>query len=197
MAAEVAVVIKASDRTKGVVEGVGQRMNKLASVAKTAFIGVGVGVAAAGAVITKFTLDAAKAEQSRNTFEKLAQSVGGTLPTATEKLRKATRGMVKDYDLWLAGNKFLAMGLAETEDQAAELAEMATQLGMAMGEDATASMENFALMLANQSIPRMDSFGMSSGKARLRIEELMKTNADMTREQAFTQAVLEQGRVTM
>ena len=46
-----------------------------------------------------------------------------------------------------------------------------------MGNGATESMENFALMLANQSILRLDSFGISSGKVTARIEELMSATA--------------------
>jgi len=58
-------------------------------------------------------------------------------------------------------------------------------------------MENFALMMANQSIPRLDSFGISSGKVRARITELMEATEGLTREEAFNQAVMEQARVTM
>lgn len=143
------------------------------------------------------TFDAAKIEGVRNTFGRLAESVGGEGVEALQQLREATRGMVADADLWQAGNKFLAMGLAETTEGAAKLSEMATQLGMAMGEDATSSMENFALMMANQSIPRLDSFGISSSKVRERIKELMEATEGMTREAAFNQAVMEQGALTM
>lgn len=150
-----------------------------------------------GREIMDMVTEAAEVEGVRNTFVKLAESVGGDAVKALNDLRAATRGMVSDADLMSAGNKFLAMGLAENTDQAAELAEVATQLGMAMGEDATASMENFALMLANQSIPRLDSFGISSATVRARIEELTASEEGMTRETAFMQAVMEQARVTM
>ena len=143
------------------------------------------------------TMDAAKLESTTNTFSKLAESVGGEAAVAMEQLRTATRGMIADADLMQAGNKFLAMGLADSTEGTAELAEMATQLGMAMGEDATSSMENFALMMANQSIPRLDSFGISSSVVRERIKELMDATEGLSREQAFNQAVMEQGALTM
>jgi hypothetical protein len=197
MAAEVAVVIKAKDQTKGVFGGIQRRLGGLAKVAKTAFIGVGAGVAIAGAAITKFAIDAAKVEQSRNTFDKLSQSVGDTLPKALDKMQRATRGMVADQDLFLAGNRFLNMGLAETTDQAAELSEMGSQLALAMGGEATQGMEDFALMLANQSLPRLDTFGISSGRVRTRILELMAADKSLTREMAFTAAVMEEGSKAM
>lgn len=150
-----------------------------------------------GRSLVDMTMDAASVEGVRNTFARLAESVGGDAVRALEDLRAATRGMVADSDLLSAGNKFLAMGLASTTEEAAQLAEMATQLGMAMGGDATSSMENFALLLANQSLPRLDSFGISSGKVRVRIEELMASTQGLTREQAFLQATMEEARKTM
>jgi len=150
-----------------------------------------------GQSLISMTMDAAGVEGVRNTFARLTESIGGEATQALEALRVATRGMVADADLLGAGNKFLAMGLATTTEEAANLAEVATQLGSAMGEDATASMENFALMMANQSLPRLDSFGISSGKVRTRIEELMAATEGLTREQAFNMAVMEQAQVTM
>jgi len=52
-------------------------------------------------------------------------------------------------------------------------------------------------MLANQSILRLDTFGISSGKVRTRITELMEATKDMTREEAFQIAVFEQGEIAM
>jgi len=164
------IIIGARDQASGV-------LNKIGSVARTA-LGVAFGqiavkgLRAASQAVTGFVQDAMAVEGTQRTFANLVDSIGGDVPQAMEQLREATRGMVADDDLMAAANKFIAMGLADTTEQAAQLAEMATQLGMAMGEDATASMENFALMLANQSILRLDSFGISSAKVRERIEEL-------------------------
>ena len=165
-------------------------ITKAADIAVKAVVGLGKS-------LVDMTLEAAKIEGVRNTFDNLVESIGGDAVNAMEQLRASTRGMVSDADLMQAGNKFLAMGLADSAEKAAELAEVATQLGMAMGGDATSSMENFALMMANQSIPRLDSFGISSSKVRERIEELMAATEGLTREQAFNQAVMEQARVTM
>jgi len=164
------IIVNAQDRATGV-------LNKIGSVARTAigfaFGTIAVkGLQAAGRAVSGFVQDAMAVEGTQRTFANLVDSIGGDVPQAMEQLRDATRGMVADDDLMAAANKFVAMGLAENTEEAAKLSEMATQLGMAMGEDATASMENFALMLANQSILRLDSFGISSGKVRERIEEL-------------------------
>lgn len=146
--------------------------------------------------IVDLTVESAKMTGVSQTFETLTKDIGGS-DYALEQLRLATRGMVSDNDLMAFSNKVIAMGLADTVEEAAQLAEMGSQLGLSMGEDATTGMENFALMLANQSIPRMDFFGISSGEARTRIDELMASDESLTREQAFTTAALELGAKAM
>jgi hypothetical protein len=184
--------------TKAWTVAVGTMAGNLLSGAITGGLKLATSAASSlGKQLLFLAMDAAQIEGTSNTFGRLAESVGGEAAVAMEQLRVATRGMVADADLMQAGNKFLAMGLADTTEGAAKLAEMATQLGTAMGEDATASMENFALMMANQSLPRLDSFGVSSGKVRERIEELQAATEGMTREAAFNQAVMEQAAITM
>ncbi|NLG29062.1 MAG: hypothetical protein GX557_14220, partial [Chloroflexi bacterium] len=130
-------------------------------------------------------------ERSYRTFQRLA---GSDAPAALEKMRAATRGAVDDIGLMSGATKFLSMNLAENMDEASRLAEIATQLGMAMSHPGgpTGAMSDFALMLANQSILRLDQFGLSSGRVRDRIEELTASNVNMNRETAFMTAVLEE-----
>jgi phage-related protein len=196
------VVIKGKDEASGVFKKVGSSAGGLTKALKGMVTVAGgmlmaKGIEAAAGAIGDLVSEVPRVSAMRDTFDKLARTIGTDGVTAMDQLRKATKGMVADSDLLEAGNKFLAMGLADTGDEAAKLAEIATQLGMAMGEDAAGSMENFALMLANQSIPRLDSFGISSGKVRDRIQELMESTEGLTREQAFMQAVMEEAEVTM
>lgn len=180
-------------------------LEKVAStVGKAALAGVAGGALAVGAAtiagaagVLKLTMEAAKVEQSRVTFQRLAEDIGSTADVMVNDLRYATRGMVSDADLFVASNKLVTMGLADSSEQASKLAEMGSQLAIAMGKDAVSGMEEFALLLANQSIPRLDTFGISAGQARLRISELMEANKEMTREAAFMQAVMELGAVAM
>ena len=191
------MVLSMKDKASKTAGTAGKALGSLGKLAGGVALGAVAAAGAMGALALKLASDSAKVDATRKTFDKLAISIGSDGPAALAMLGDATRGMVADADLMLAGNKFLAMGLADTAEGAANLAEMATQLGMAMGEDATASMENFALMMANQSIPRLDSFGISSSVVRERILELMAANEDMSREAAFNAAVMEQGALTM
>lgn len=130
-------------------------------------------------------------------FRNLSLSAGESADVIINKMRMATNGMVADSELMLSTNRFLAMGLADTGSEAAKLAEIAVTLGTAFGRDASASMEEFALLLANQSIPRLDTFGISAAKVRQRIEELQAATPELTRETAFMQAVMEEAAVSM
>lgn len=194
---DVAIKVIAKDQASATLGKVGGSLQKLGKVAKVAGL---LGVAALAGIAlgaAKLAKDAAKLEPTRVTFDNLTKSIGTTADAMLKKLRPATMGIVADADLMQAANKLMAMGLAETEEEAARLSEMAVTLGMAMGEEATPSMENFALMLANQSIPRLDSFGISSSKVRERILELMAETEGLSRETAFMTAVMEQGEDAM
>ena len=152
---------------------------------------VGAAIKAASTV-AQLAKIGAEAERTRQTFFNLGGSV-----EAVQELRVATRGMVDDVSAMQAATKFLAMGLAASTAEAAELAEVATQLGSAMSMDAGVAMADFAALLANQSIPRLDNFGISSGRVRARIAELQIETKGLSREQAFLTATMDEARKTM
>jgi len=194
---EVFILVKAKDEASKTLQGIsgglaglGKGLLAVGAVGGVALVGLAVGVA-------KLATDAMQLEPVRKTFENLTADIGTTSKAMLDALRPATMGVLSDADLMRAANKLMAMGLAESTDEAARLARMATTLGIAMGEDATTSLENFTLMLANQSIPRLDTFGISSGQVRVRIEELMAATEGLTREQAFMQATMELGEEAM
>lgn len=119
----------------------------------------------------------------------------GSAAKATEYLnamRAATRGAVAEDEMLAAANKYLSMGLATNAQELQTLANMAIMLGGST-RTATESLDEFALLLSNQSIARLDTFGISSATVRTRIDELTAANKNLTREQAFMDAVMEQG----
>ena len=144
-----------------------------------------------------FSKEGAQIAKVVTTFDKLTASVGETSSAVLKDLRAATQGMVADTELMMASNRLMSMGLAETGAQAAELSKIAVTLGSAMGKEAGPAMEEFALLLANQSIPRLDTFGISAGKVKTRIRELRATNKNMTRETAFMTATMEEAAIAM
>lgn len=127
-------------------------------------------------------------------------AISGGANVASENLaamKAATRGAMSESELMASANRLMQMGLASNADELARVTQMATRLGGAMGTGATASIENFAMMLANQSLPRLDTFGISSGKVRARIAELQAQTEGLSHETAFMTAVMEQGEAAM
>jgi len=194
---QVSIILNAEDRAKAVLGGITGALGGLATAAAGLAAGAVAGVGALGAELGQLAVAAATVEQVRQTFFALAEDIGEQSAMMMASLRQATNSMVSDADLMAGANKLMSMGLADSTESASQLMEMATRLGMAMGEDAVSSIENLALTLANQSLPRLDSFGISSGKVRERIEELQDATEGLTREEAFMQAVMEQGAISM
>jgi hypothetical protein len=128
------------------------------------------------------------------------QALQGDAATAANTLqmvRDATSGVLSDVDIMSAVNRMQSMGLADSAEGFSELIGMAQQLGSVMSPNASAAqnIDNFTLLLANQSVRRLDSFGISADAVRQRIEELKA--AGLSSGEAFNQATLEQGRIAL
>ncbi len=148
------------------------------------------------AIIEDITALGQESLKTKAVFEAL---VGGSqnVANALVTLNAATGGIVDNMTLMGGTSKMLQMGLADSTDEAAQFIEMAVKLGGVMGHDVKDSIENFTLMLANQSILRLDTYGISGSRVRERMKELMDTTNGLTKEQAFLQATLEQGNIAM
>lgn len=133
-----------------------------------------------------------KGNIASETFANLTKDIGGSQINMA-KLRDATGGVVDNITLMTSGNKLLQMGLATSSDELSKMTGMAIKLGSSMGMDATKAMSDFSLMLANNSIMRLDQFGISSGRVRERILELQAATEGLSRQDAFKMAVMEEG----
>lgn len=160
--------------------------------------GIGWGVAISGAIAVGTELyNIGRASQvATNTFNQL-QGGAEQASASLAMLQEATSFTVPDTTLMSISNLYTQMGLATDPTEVARLAEMGATLGQAMGSSAEEAMRTFSFLLSNQSIELLDTFGISSGKVRERIEELQKANGDLARDQAFVTAVLEEGALAM
>jgi hypothetical protein len=132
------------------------------------------------------------ANRTEIVFRQLTSAMGG-YEANMSALRAATGGIVDDMTLQAGNNKLVQMGLAETTEEMAKLTEMAVKLGGSMGMDVTKSMSDFSLMLANNSIMRLDQFGISSGRVRAEMARLKEAGEAVDRSEAFKLAVLKEG----
>jgi hypothetical protein len=189
-------VIKLKDQTKAGTDSAQQNIGGLEKALKTADAAIkAFALVEVVKAIAELTNLGAQADAVQSRFYALA---GGA--ESAEKMlraiREATGYAVDNMTAMAAASKYMTLGLADSADSAASLISMAVKLG-----DQTAStqqrVDDFGALLANQSIPRLDNFGISSAKVRERIAELQAAFPAMSREVAFNQAVLEQGAIAL
>lgn len=154
--------------------------------------GLGVGIAATAAayisikglqMANEFAQQGQAVTQTANTFQQLSGSAFEA-NASLEALRKASRGGADDMTLQAAANQFLRLEVAKTNEEAARLVEITTNLKRPV-DSLTTAFDNMGALLANQSILRLDSLGISSGRVTARIEELRKANENLSKEDAF------------
>ncbi len=115
----------------------------------------------------------------------------------TEAVTEAAGGAIDQMTAMQNATRLLSLGLAENAETAAELTDIAITLGATMGKDAKGAFEEFTLLLANQSILRLDTFGISAGLVRQRMEELADEMPNADRQTRFLNATLEIARGRM
>jgi hypothetical protein len=215
MSREVTIKISATDnfstvlnKYKTALDGAGEATDKAGKAAKknkglfsemgTELKGMIAGVGLAGVIKLGAELNemGIRANKAKSVFSELTTEMGG-YESAIARLRQTTGGVVDDTLLMESANKLMLSGLTANQDELNKVIELSTKLGAAMGEDAATSIENFSLMLLNQSIPRLDTFGISGAKVRAEINELIRTGQAANREEAFKLAVFEQGALAL
>lgn len=190
-------VLQFTDKSKPGIDSASKGAGKLSkafNAAKAAM--AAAGVVAAVKLVADLSALGAQVERTSSAFDAIS---GSSLAAEAnlDAMRKATRGAVTDTELMEHASRLLQMGLVDGSRELGEFTEMAVTLGTAMGRDVNQSVEEFALLMANQSIPRLDTFGISASEVRDRMAELADENENYTREQRFTIAVNEQGAAAM
>ncbi|MEN6305557.1 MAG: hypothetical protein ABFD96_22735 [Armatimonadia bacterium] len=154
-----------------------------------------VGITASISGIAKLGVALGQLGESAQRSGLYFQAFSGSSEVAAENLKAmqaATGGALTSVQAMQAASKLLSMGLAGNAAELEKVAHMAVMLG---GDTRSASeaINEFSLLLANQSILRLDTFGISGARVRERIEELMEANKGLSRETAFMTAVMEEG----
>jgi hypothetical protein len=92
-------------------------------------------------------------------FEQLAGSAANA-NAILQAGREGTKGLISDYDLMVAANKMLNLGLPTTDANFRTLTEGATKLGAAVGRDAADSMNRLIEGLGKGSAEMLDELGL-------------------------------------
>lgn len=156
----------------------------------------GLGLSLAGLVASTVQLNTLGREVNAvsHTFEQVSGGVA-MAETSLSRLRSITGGVIDDLTLMKGANSLLITGIASTNEQAAELVNLGSRLGSALGVDAAESIENLNSALLNNSFLRLDTLGISASRVRERVNELKEAGLDMSA--AFAQAVVEIGTQTL
>ncbi len=121
-------------------------------------------------------------------FKQMMSELGVSAENMRTRLRNATGGVVDDLSLMGGANLIQRLGLTDTDEELESLIGNIIRLKQPT-DDVTTAVSNFGLMISNQSLLRLDSFGLSSQRVKERMEELQET---LGREEAFKLAVFEE-----
>ena len=194
--ARLKIVIDAVNNAKGALDGVKRDLGGLEQPAKrggaafdklTRSLSMAAVAGAAlklGDMVYDLGVLGAEAERVEASFIKIA---GGADEAATtlETLKRATGGARSEVELMSGATTVMALGLADNADQLAQIVRNVESLGSRFG----GTMQTFQLMMANDSLMRIDSFGISVEEATERIDEFKRAGMDAG--DAFDTAVLE------
>ena len=178
----------ASKNLKNIEKSSGQSANSINDQFGTAIRTLAGFAAAAGTayIALKKTYDMAKEgaelQMVETRVDRLATSIGTTSDALMGDLREATRGMYSDAELMASATDFMALGLANTHDEAVRLSSVASALNM--------NMNQLVLTLTNQTTMRFDALGVSVAGFDEKVKALEATG--MSANEAFNEAFLQQ-----
>ena len=130
-------------------------------------------------------------QQTENKFKAFSGGAGAARANL-EAMQRATDNGISAQKAMTNASMLLSMGLAQSGDEAAKMVRQATMLGPTYWS-AEQRLNSFTLLLQNQSVKRLGEFGLSIEGVKTKTEELMAADAGLSKEQAFTNAVLELG----
>ena len=179
----------------------GKDVKSLSSSMKT----FAVGLLSAAAAYKAFSVGlesiklAGKLEGVENAFNNMRKEAGFSINTFS-KLDKALNGTADRMTIMTQANNAMLLGIADSEEQMAEMFDVAQRLAEAVGQDATFGIESLVTGLGRQSKLMLDNLGImvDTNKAyEDYAEELGKPVEQLTdaeKKQGFVNAAMEQGK---
>lgn len=111
-----------------------------------------------------------KVHANRLLFHELTKEYGDNA-SVMAMLRTETGNVIDDMTLMGETTRILRLGLADSAQGAGELIRMINQI-KDPAVSTTEAIRNFSLMLSNESLLRLDTFGISSANVKRRMDEL-------------------------
>ena len=132
-------------------------------------------------------------------FENLAKNSNFS-SSAFDKLRKATDGTVSSIELMTQANNAMLLGITDSEDQMAEMFDIAQRLASALGKDTAFGVESLVTGLGRQSKLMLDNLGImvdvetANKNYAKSINKNVKELTDQEKKQAFVNETLKSAR---
>lgn len=195
----VSILIDAKDRASREIRQADGALGKLRASGRAAAIALTAVAAAVTTVAVGFDKMAKRGGDVVN-VQRAFNTVFPEGEAALRSMRKATLGLIGDYDLMVSANRAMALGAVTTKEQFNELAEAALTLGRAQGVDAKMALESLSLGIGRQSRLLLDNLGIivSVEKANeayaASVGKSVKELTDAERAEAFRTAALDAAR---
>lgn len=182
-----------------VAEGAAGQFGMLARQAAAAGATLGVGMWAQDFAVNSFNA-AAAAERLGSATDNLGKRFNVSGDQIVSSIQNASRGTISELEAMKAANNAMILGVVQSEEQFAELAEMAVVLGRAMGQDANKSISDLTEGLGRGSPEILNNLGIVI-KAETAYQEWADANNrtvqslnDAEKQQAVVNAALAKGR---
>ncbi len=196
------ILIHAKDQASGTIQGVNRQLGALGGTVGTLTKTLSAGLVLAGAVQVgrmAFELGEAGGQtvRLRRSFETLARQAGQSADAMLDAMRQASRGAVSDAALIASANKAMLLGVARTGEQLAQLLEVASVRGRAMGLSTQEAFEDIVTGIGRISPPILDNLGIVTDGQRVfdryaySIGKAADQLSDAEEKQALLNAVLE------
>lgn len=194
--AKLKIVIDAVNNAKSELDGLKKQLEGVEAPSKKADGGLrgmmnalkAAGITAAAVKFGKMAYElgemGAQAERTEASFARMA---GGTdkATDLLDTLKNATMGTKSEMELMASATNLMALGFGKSADQMGNIMRNVEALGARFG----GNMQTFQLMMSNDSLMRIDSFGIGVEEATKRINEYKAAGMDAGK--AFDTAVLD------
>lgn len=167
-----------ADEASDSAEDFGAKTNDAAEEAADFGAGLRGLVGVAGGAAAALTAAAAAAAAWGNAVE-TSMGVFNRLPGSVRPAQDAVGGMVSRMELAIARNRLMQSGLALSDQQFADLAEVATDYAAAVGGNATQAMEQLGDAVRTLSGEGLGRFGVSIDTTKSRADQLAQAMAQL------------------
>jgi hypothetical protein len=205
---KLSILIEAKNQASGAIKNVESDLKGLDKAASTVAGGLGslagaagvAGIAALGAAAVSATVDMAKAaaetERLGVAFDNLAGQAGQAGDEMLSAMQEAAHGTISNAELMASANRAMLLGVADSADEMAQLMDVASARGKAMGETTAQAFSDIVTGIGRGSALILDNLGIVVDAAKANdvyADSIGKSAAQLTeaeKKQALFNAVI-------